>query len=222
MTVIQIHNNEYLQKERVMLEYPVVLKDKPAYNKLKRIGDVIGSVGALVVLSPVFLATTLAILIDDFGNPFYSQVRIGKNGKPFEIYKFRSMYKNADQRREELLRKNESKGANFKIKNDPRITRVGAILRKTSIEPQLVNILKGDMSFVGPRPFIPAEQKNLAPDRLLVKPGLSCYWQIGGKNELSEAEQIALDRKYIQERSIKTDIKIIFKTILHVLSGKNC
>ena len=93
MTVIQIHNNEYLQKERVMLEYPVVLKDKPAYNKLKRIGDVIGSVGALVVLSPVFLATTLAILIDDFGNPFYSQVRIGKNGKPFKIYKFRSMYK---------------------------------------------------------------------------------------------------------------------------------
>lgn len=223
MRIIQVHTNENLLKERAMLEYPVVFEDKPVYSKFKRFGDVIGSIGALTVLSPVFLAAMVAIIIDDFGNPFYSQTRIGKNGKHFKIYKFRSMYKNADQRREELLKKNESKGATFKIKNDPRITKVGAFLRKTSIDelPQLVNILKGDMSFVGPRPFIPSEQENLPPDRLLVEPGLSCYWQISGKNDLPLAEQIALDRKYIQERSVKTDIKIVFKTILHVLSGKN-
>ncbi|MBR4319495.1 MAG: sugar transferase, partial [Oscillospiraceae bacterium] len=137
---------------------------------------------------------------------------------------FRSMYRDADARREELLKKNESSGATFKMKKDPRITRVGSIIRKTSIDelPQLLNILKGDMSIIGPRPFIPSEQKNLPSDRLSVMPGLSCYWQIGGKNELSLAEQIALDRKYIKERSLWTDIKIVFKTMMHVLTGKNC
>lgn len=222
--VIQVHTNERLLKERAMLERPVVLQDKPVYDRVKRIGDVVGSAMLLIILSPVMLATTAVIIADDFGNPFYTQTRIGKDGKPFKIYKFRSMYLDAEKKREELLKQNESKGATFKIKDDPRITKVGAFLRKTSIDelPQLLNILKGDMSIIGPRPFIPSEQELLPPDRLLVKPGLSCYWQIGGKNELSEAEQIALDRKYIHERSVMTDIKIICKTIVHVLTGKNC
>ena len=123
-----------------------------------------------------------------------------------------------------LLAKNEGNGATFKMKKDPRITRIGSIIRKTSIDelPQLLNILKGDMSIIGPRPFIPSEQENLPSDRLSVLPGLSCYWQIGGKNDLPLEQQIALDRKYIKERSLLTDVKIVLKTIVHVLTGKNC
>ncbi len=221
---IEMHTNERLLQERALLETPAVPLEKPVYEKIKRIGDIFCSAAALAVLSPVLLLTAGLIVADDFGSPFYTQTRIGKDGKPFKIYKFRSMYRDADARREELLKKNESSGATFKMKKDPRITRVGSIIRKTSIDelPQLLNILKGDMSIIGPRPFIPSEQKNLPSDRLSVMPGLSCYWQIGGKNELSLAEQIALDRKYIKERSLWTDIKIVFKTMMHVLTGKNC
>ena len=223
MPVIQMYTNGQLIKERVILDAPVTLQEKPMYDKIKRVGDVVCSALALAVLSPLLLVTAALIVIDDFGSPFYTQMRIGKDGKAFKIYKFRSMYKNADERKAELMKQNEDNGANFKIKEDPRITKVGNIIRKTSIDelPQLLNILKGDMSIIGPRPFIPSEQENLPPDRLLVKPGLSCYWQIGGKNDLSETEQIALDRKYIKERSLWTDIKIVCKTIVHVLSGKN-
>ncbi|MDE5753491.1 MAG: sugar transferase, partial [Oscillospiraceae bacterium] len=203
-----------------MLEHPVIFKDKPGYDRIKRIVDIAGATVGLVLFSPVFLITMAAVVVNDFGNPFFVQKRVGKDGKEFQIYKFRSMYKDAEKQLEALRKRNESKGATFKIKDDPRVTKIGKFIRKTSIDelPQLVNILKGDMSIIGPRPFIPSEQKNLPPDRLLVKPGLSCYWQIGGKNELPEEEQIALDRKYIQERSLWTDLKIFCKTVIHVLS----
>ena len=216
--------NDTIQKERQLLETAVQPLYKPVYEKLKRMGDIVCSVTALTILSPVLVATAGLIVLDDFGTPFYTQTRIGKDGKPFKIYKFRSMYKDADKRREELLAKNEGKGATFKMKKDPRVTRVGNIIRKLSIDelPQLINILKGDMSVVGPRPFIPSEQEKLPADRLSVIPGLSCYWQIGGKNNLPFEKQVALDRKYILDRSLWTDIKIIFKTIFHVLSGRNC
>ncbi len=222
-TVIQMYTNGQLVKESPILDLPVSFQEKPVYDKIKRIGDVVCSALALTVLSPLLLLTAVLIVADDFGSPFYTQIRIGKNGKEFKIYKFRSMYLNADERKAELMKQNEDNGANFKIKEDPRITRIGSILRKTSIDelPQLLNILKGDMSIVGPRPFIPCEQEQLPEDRLFVKPGLSCYWQIGGKNDLSQAEQIALDRKYITERSLWTDVKIIARTVVHVLSGKN-
>ena len=222
--VIEMHLNEQMLQERIALETPVLPLEKPVYEKVKRIGDVVCAAAALTVLSPVLLITSALIVADDFGTPFYTQTRIGKDGKPFKIYKFRSMYLNADARREELLAKNEGNGATFKMKKDPRITRIGSIIRKTSIDelPQLLNILKGDMSIIGPRPFIPSEQENLPFDRLSVLPGLSCYWQIGGKNELSLEQQIALDRKYIKERSLLTDVKIVLKTIVHVLTGKNC
>jgi len=130
---------------------------------------------------------------------------------------------NSHAKRDELLSQNEDQGANFMMTNDPRVTKIGVFLRKFSIDEllQLFNILKSDMSIIGPRPFIPEEQAELPSDRLLVKPGLSCYWQIGGKNSLSKEEQIELDRKYIRECSIGTDVKIVFKTIVHVLSGKN-
>lgn len=201
----------------------VVFSEKPFYDVLKRVIDIFCSVLALIALSPLLLITTIVIIIDDFGTPFYKQIRIGKDGKAFMIYKFRSMRLDADEHRKELLEQNNSNGATFKMKHDPRITRVGSFIRKTSIDelPQLINILKGDMSVIGPRPFIPEEQALLPKDRLLVKPGLSCYWQISGKNKLSVEEQIELDRQYIAERSFLTDIKIIIKTALLVFKGKN-
>lgn len=118
----------------------------------------------------------------------------------------------------------EADGPTFKIENDPRITKIGSFIRKTSIDelPQLVNILKGEMSVIGPRPFVPSEQEKLPDQRLLVKPGLSCYWQIGGKNSLTVEEQLELDFKYIEDRSVATDLKIIFKTFAIVLRNDNC
>jgi len=196
---------------------------KPVYEFVKRIMDICCSLLALVILSPVLLITAVAIYIDDPGPVLFKQTRIGKDCKPFQIFKFRSMKLNAEVMKAELMSQNQDHGANFKIDNDPRITRVGRLIRATSIDelPQLLNILKGDMAVIGPRPFIEEEQKNLPSDRLLVKPGLSCYWQIGGKNELSMPQQIELDRKYIREQSVIVDVKIIMKTMLLVVSRKN-
>ena len=196
---------------------------KPVYEFIKRIMDICCSLVALILLSPVFLFTMIAIYIDDPGPVLFKQVRVGRDGRKFLIWKFRSMKKNAEEAKAELMSKNQDHGANFKIENDPRITRVGRFIRKTSIDelPQLVNILKGDMAVIGPRPFIESEQKCLPEDRLLVKPGLSCYWQIGGKNELSMQEQIALDRKYVEERSVIVDVKIIILTMKMVVANKN-
>lgn len=201
----------------------VSFQEKPVYDFAKRIFDIVSSLLALVILSPVLIITMIAIYIDDTGPVIYKQIRIGKSGKKFVIYKFRSMQMDADSQKKELLTKNQSQGATFKMKHDPRITNVGRFIRKTSVDelPQLVNILKGDMSVVGPRPFIPEEQEKLPNDRLLVKPGLSCYWQIGGKNSLSTEEQIELDRRYIRERSFWVDINIIFKTFFVIFNKEN-
>ena len=165
----------------------------------------------------------IAIYIDDPGPVIFKQVRIGQNGRKFVLYKFRSMCVNAEELKAQLMSQNIDQGANFKVENDPRITRVGRILRKTSIDelPQLINILKGDMAIIGPRPFIESEEKLLPSDRLLVKPGLSCYWQIGGKNSLSIQEQIELDRKYIRERSLIVDLKIILLTLKFIVHNLN-
>ncbi len=200
-----------------------ILSEKSIYDVLKRVGDIFCSALALVILSPLFLITMLVIVIDDFGTPFYKQTRIGKDDKSFTIYKFRSMRLDADEHRTELLEQNNSNGITFKMEHDPRITRVGKFIRKTSIDelPQLINILKGDMSVVGPRPFIPNEQALLPNDRLLVKPGLSCYWQIFGKNNLSVEEQIELDLKYVKERSFFVDLKIILKTFVVIFKKEN-
>ena len=195
---------------------------KPIYDFIKRFTDIVCSLAALILLSPILLITAIAIFIDDPGPVLFRQERVGKNGK-FTIYKYRSMVVDAEKIKDKLKELNQDKGANFKIDHDPRITRVGNFLRKTSIDelPQLLNILKGDMSIIGPRPFIEEEQQNLPSDRLLVKPGLSCYWQIGGKNSLSLPQQIELDRKYIRERSVIVDFKIIVLTVVHVVCGKN-
>ena len=165
----------------------------------------------------------IAIYIEDPGPVIFKQVRIGQNGRKFVIYKFRSMRINAEELKAQLMSQNMDQGANFKIKNDSRITRVGRFLRKSSIDelPQLINIRKGEMAIIGPRPFIESEQKRLPSDRLIIKPGLSCYWQIGGKNSLSLQEQIELDRKYIRERSLIVDIKIILLTLKFIVHNMN-
>ena len=199
-------------------------KKKPAYSVCKRILDIFGAVIGLIILFVPLLIVALIVVIDSPGaSPIYVQERIGKNGRKFKFYKFRTMVPNAEQMLEALLEKNEMDGPAFKIKNDPRITRVGRILRKTSIDelPQLWNVLRGDMSLVGPRPPLPREVEQYTPyqlQRLSVTPGLTCYWQIQPqRNSLTFDEWLAWDLKYISERSFWTDVKILFKTVGAVL-----
>ena len=208
----------------VQLNRKDLLKPRRKYWIVKRAQDIILSLVALVVLSPIMLIIALAVYIDDpAGSPIFSQARCGRDGKEFEFYKFRSMCVNAEEKLKELLDQNEMEGPAFKIKEDPRITRVGKFLRKTSLDelPQLWNILKGDMSIVGPRPALPRELEQYTDyqkQRMYVTPGLTCYWQIQPhRNELTFDEWMELDICYIQERSFWTDWKIIFKTVGAVL-----
>lgn len=193
----------------------------------RRTQDIILSAFALIVLSPFMLLIAVAIMIDDYSaGPIFYQDRVGRNGKLFRFYKFRSMCADAEEKLDELLDRNEMDGPVFKIKDDPRITRVGKFIRKTSLDelPQLWNILKGDMSIVGPRPALPREVEQYGEyetQRLYVTPGLSCYWQIAPhRNELSFEEWMDLDVKYVQERSFLVDWKIIFKTFVVCLFGQ--
>ena len=219
-----IQTAQAVEKENVRTETLVVNQNK-VYRFFKRFFDILLSLIAMVVLFPVFLITSLAIWLED-GEPFiFSQKRTGLNGTEFEMYKFRSMVKNAPELHKELLKHNELDGPAFKMKDDPRITKVGKFIRRTSIDelPQLVNIIKGDMSIVGPRPLPVYEQEQCNEyqnQRLLVKPGLTCYWQVMGRNGIDFDDWIELDLKYIKNASILTDIGIIFMTFGAVLSGK--
>lgn len=193
------------------------------YLFLKRIIDITGALLGIVFLSPVMIFTAIAIKLDSKGKVIFLQERVGESGKLFNMYKFRSMVSEAEQLLDKLYTKNEMSGPMFKMKNDPRVTRVGRFIRKTSIDelPQLFNILKGDMSIVGPRPNLPREVIKFTQydkQKLLVKPGLTCYWQVMGRNEIGFNEWIELDIKYIRERNLWLDIKLIFLTI-HVLFG---
>ena len=203
------------------------LREHRAYWFGRRTQDILLSSLALVVLSPVMLVTALAIVIDDpKAGPIFTQTRIGRNGKPFRLYKFRSMYPDAEERLEELLAQNEMNGPVFKMKEDPRITRVGKVIRKIGLDelPQLWNVLRGDMSIVGPRPALPREVEQYGAyerQRLYVTPGLSCYWQIAPhRNALSFEEWMDLDIRYVQERSFAVDWMIIWKTIVVCLKGE--
>lgn len=192
------------------------------YDSMKRIFDFFFALLALIVLSPIFLIVSIVIVCESRGAPIYSHSRVGKNGTIFTMYKFRSMCADADKKLGSLRDKNEATGPLFKMAHDPRITRVGAFLRKSSIDelPQLLNILKGDMSFVGPRPALPVEVLKYTPyemRRLQVLPGLTGIWQISGRSELTFDEYIALDLRYIRERSMLTDLRIILKTVPVVL-----
>lgn len=198
----------------------VYVENKPIYSILKRIFDIFASFVLLIVLFVPFLILSLIIVIDSPGaSPIYWQERVGKNGKIFKFFKFRSMVPNAENMLNELLDKNEMTGPAFKIKGDPRITRVGRFIRKTSIDelPQLLNVLLGDMSLVGPRPPLPREVEmysDYQKQRLLVTPGITCFWQVQpSRNSLSFDEWLELDLKYISKRGARTDFKILFKTI---------
>lgn len=196
------------------------------YAKGKRFIDIVGSTTGIVILSPILLVTAIAIKIEDpRGKIFFSQRRIGLNGVEFEMYKLRSMVYNAEELKKQLIEKNEMSGPMFKMKNDPRITKVGKFIRKTSIDelPQLFNVLKGEMSLVGPRPSLPQEVEKFEQWMLRrheVKPGITCYWQVGGRNNIDYEEWMKLDIKYVEERNLWVDIKLIFKTFF-VLFGDN-
>lgn len=197
------------------------------YLFFKRAMDIVGSAIGLILLSPLFILVALAIKVEDpKGKVFFAQKRCGKNNKPFQMYKFRSMVSNAEELLEELMEQNEMDGPVFKIKEDPRITRVGKFIRKTSIDelPQLFNILMGDMSIVGPRPAIPhevAEYNDYQKQRLLVKPGLTCIWQVSGRNSIGFDEWIDMDLEYIEKRNLWMDIKLIFKTVGVLFGDEN-
>ncbi len=195
------------------------------YDFMKRTLDIVCSLIAIIVLSPVFIITAAAIKLTSPGKCIYTQIRVGKNGRYFTIYKFRSMYVDSEERLAELQKFNEKDGPIFKMKNDPRITPVGHFIRHFSIDelPQLFNILRGDMSIVGPRPALPqevAEYSHADSIRLAVKPGLTCIWQVSGRSNLDFKEWMKLDREYIVKRSFLFDILLILKTIPVVLKGE--
>ena len=207
-----------------MLDKREVQTGKRLYCAAKRGQDILFSALGLLLLWPWMMLLALVIYIDSPGaSPFFVQERIGLNGKPFRFIKFRSMVPDAEQKLHALLDKNEMDGPVFKIRRDPRITRVGSFIRRCSIDelPQLINILKGDMSIVGPRPALPREVKkydDYERQRLYVRPGLTCYWQVQPRrNDLSFDQWLELDLKYIRERSFLTDWKIIFKTFRAVI-----
>lgn len=197
---------------------------KVLYRILKRAMDFIFALMGLVLLSPLFLIISILIKLEDpKGSIFFYQTRIGKDEKSFRMYKFRSMVSNAEELLEELLDQNEISGAMFKMKEDPRITKIGKFIRRTSIDelPQLWNVIRGEMSLVGPRPALPREVDQYSSYdklRLSVIPGCTGLWQVSGRNKLSFYEMVELDLKYIEQRGIITDIKIILHTV-RVLFG---
>ena len=193
---------------------------------IKRLIDIVISVSLLALLSPLFFSVALFIRVESEGPVFYSQTRVGFRGRLFRLWKFRSMYIDADQRRADLEAENEMEGGViFKMKDDPRITRSGRIIRRLSIDelPQLWNILKGDMSLVGPRPALPSEVEMYSIEervRLFSKPGLTCIWQVSGRSDIPFPQQVLLDEEYLYSQSLFTDFSLLLKTIPAVLSGK--
>ncbi|PEC51999.1 sugar transferase [Bacillus sp. AFS096315] len=204
-----------------------IVEKRRIYLITKRLIDLFGAIFGLILLLPVFILVAILIKLEDPKGPvFFYQTRVGKNGKEFKMYKFRSMVTDAEERLKELLKYNEVSGAMFKMKDDPRITKIGKFIRKTSIDelPQFINVLLGDMSLVGPRPPLPREVDEYTDydkQRLLVTPGCTGLWQVSARNSVGFDEMVELDIEYIQKRNILFDIKIIFKTIQVLFGSKN-
>jgi exopolysaccharide biosynthesis polyprenyl glycosylphosphotransferase len=197
------------------------------YSVLKRSIDIIGSMVGLILLSPLLVLFAVVIKWEDpKGTVFFYQTRIGKDEKPFRMYKLRSMYTDSEEKLKDLLDQNEISGAMFKMRDDPRVTKVGKFIRKTSIDelPQLINVLRGDMSLVGPRPPLTrevAEYTDYDKKRLSVKPGCTGLWQVSGRNNLCFEEMVELDITYIENRNIWFDIKIMLKTVKVVVGAQD-
>lgn len=195
------------------------LNHQYAYRLVKRLFDIVASALALIIISPILLIIAICIKVDDpKGSVFYSHERVGKDGRLFKMIKFRSMVSNADELLAKLKSQNDVNGAMFKLKNDPRITRVGRVIRKYSLDelPQLINVILGQMSIVGPRPPLPSEVAQYSDydkQRLMVTPGATGMWQVGGRNDVDFDEMVRLDLTYIQHRSIWLDLKIMFETV---------
>jgi len=220
-----------LEREEILFKEQEVLFEKQieyriGYCFLKRTIDIICSLMGLIILSPLLIIISMLIKIESKGPVFFCQERIGINKKTFRMYKFRSMVANAEELKKKLVSKNEMSGPMFKMKEDPRVTKMGKFIRKTSIDelPQLINVLKGEMSLVGPRPSLPDEVVDFEKwmmKRLEVKPGLTCYWQVSGRNDIGFEDWMKLDVKYVETRNILTDVKLIYKTFFVLFGDKH-
>ena len=222
--VTELNDVDEIKKEKI--EYNIVTTSR-YYLIIKRLCDLILSFIGLVILSPVFLIIIILIKIDSRGPAFFVQERIGKNGKLFKLYKFRSMVLNADEILFEMLRKDEvlreEYRINKKLKDDPRMTKVGVLLRKISLDelPQLLNIFIGNMSFIGPRPYLARELEDIDGyyDYIVAcKPGLSGLWQVSGRSNVTFENRLKIDKEYYYTKSLKMDVKIFFNTIKLVVS----
>ena len=201
-------------------------KKELIYLVVKRVIDITVSILGLIILSPLLLLVAILIKFESKGPIIFTQKRVGFKGNEFNMLKFRSMVVNAEELKDKLKNNNEMSGPMFKMKNDPRVTKIGRFIRKTSIDelPQLINVLKGEMSLVGPRPSLPSEVKQFKPwmlKRLEVKPGLTCYWQIMGRNNIDFEEWMKLDIKYVEKRSVLLDMKLIYKTFFVLFGDEN-
>ncbi len=218
-----------LQKTKQNYKSSVINKSSEdiIYTFSKRFIDITGSILGLTLLSPLIMLVLVMIKVEDPNGPiFFKQQRVGKDGKKFMMYKFRSMVSNAEELLEELLEVNETSGAMFKMKNDPRVTKTGAFIRKTSIDelPQLWNVIKGQMTLVGPRPPLPREviqYTDYDKQRLSVVPGCTGLWQVSGRSNIGFKDMVELDLEYISKKSLAFDMKIIFKTFSMLLGSKN-
>ncbi|ARZ65306.1 MULTISPECIES: sugar transferase [Bacillus cereus group] len=203
------------------------INQKRSYIFMKRLIDIVGSFCGIIILLPVFIIVAICIKLEDPKGPvFFKQIRVGKDEKDFGMYKFRSMVTDAEEKLQDLLQHNEVSGAMFKMKDDPRVTKIGKFIRKTSIDelPQLINVLKGEMSLVGPRPPLLREVKTYTAydkQRLKVIPGCTGLWQVSGRSNIGFREMVELDLYYIQYRSILFDFKIILKTVFVLFGSKD-
>jgi exopolysaccharide biosynthesis polyprenyl glycosylphosphotransferase len=228
--LLDIFNSKHAQSQTGYFEGETLISQYTGAMKgwqvtIKRAMDIVLSAALLVILSPLFLITAIAIKLDSPGPVLYLQERIGLNKRRFRLYKFRTMVKDADKKQDELEVFNEVSGPVFKIKNDPRITKIGKFLRRTSIDelPQLINVLKGDMSIVGPRPLPVRDYKGFSQDwhrrRFSVFPGITCLWQVNGRSSIPFEKWIDLDLQYIDQWSLWLDLKILVRTFPAIIKG---
>ena len=206
-----------LESKAVLLNKDKI-KSRFIYHSMKRLFDIVAATCGIIILSPLMIIIAVLIKAEDHGPIFYKQVRVGKNGKTFKMYKFRSMFINADKMLDKLKEQNDVDGPMFKMKDDPRVTKIGHFIRKHSLDelPQFFNVLKGDMSLVGPRPPLPSEVEEYSEydkQRLFVIPGCTGLWQATERNEVGFNEMVQLDIQYIQRASFTFDLWIIWKTV---------
>jgi exopolysaccharide biosynthesis polyprenyl glycosylphosphotransferase len=206
-----------------IIRFPV--RDSPFYRLTKRSLDIIMSALGILFFLPLMVPLAILIVLESPGPVFFRQIRVGKNRRHFICYKFRSMVAQAEELKEEISYLNEADGAMFKIRNDPRITKLGSFMRRSSLDelPQIFNVLKGDMSIVGPRPQIPSEVERYLPwhyRRLEVTPGITCLWQVSGRSSIGFDEWMRLDTEYVKMRSLLFDLKIILLTLPAIIARR--